>query len=201
MYEELGRAYAPVLNDKSQWKFDSLPYFKHQGWIDEPCWQEEVKGKKNPPQHQREQITCEYVCVATCVCVCVVFPHTNLWRARERAGAWTRARAEVGARICLLVRLFVCFADVGVGRGEGGGGGVGWWEGGWWLLMCKCASCWRAVNGEVWRKKRTRTQVLISRLSKAQYVIFLGTTFQSHSTSPATHTLGGNQTFWIAALG
>ena len=31
--------------------------------------------------------------------------------------------------------------------------------------------------------KRDRTQVLISRLSKAQYVIFLGTTFQRHSTS------------------
>lgn len=66
--------------------------------------------------------------VSTCVslparaCVCVVFPHTNPRRARERAGAWTRTRAEVGARICLLVRLFVCFADVGVGRGRGGDG-------------------------------------------------------------------------------
>lgn len=50
-------------------------------------------------------------------------------------------------------------------------------------------------------KKRTRTQVLISRLSKAQYVIFLGTTFESHSTSSATGRLGGKQTFWTAALG
>lgn len=43
--------------------------------------------------------------------------------------------------------------------------------------------------------------MLISRLSKAQYVIFLGTTFQSHSTSSAIKRLGENQTFWITALG
>lgn len=43
--------------------------------------------------------------------------------------------------------------------------------------------------------------MLISRLSKAQYVIFLGTTFQSHSTSSAIKRLGENQTFWITAIG
>lgn len=83
-----------------------------------------------------------HMCVHVCIACMLHFhwAHTDQWRLCE----CTWARVEASARIC-LVCLFVCFADVGVERR---GGGV---EG--WLLMCKCASCWRAVNGEVWRKK------------------------------------------------
>lgn len=74
---------------------------------------------------------------------------TNLWCLWKRPRAWV----EASARICLLVCLFVCCFFCGCGSRARKDGRGRYGEGVWWLLMCKCASCWRAVNGEVWRKK------------------------------------------------
>lgn len=84
-------------------------------------------GEEKNTQHQQEQITCEYVCVATCECVCVLCFHTQICgepvSELARGHGRERRSARASASLC------ACFADVGVGRGGGwdGRGAGGCW--------------------------------------------------------------------------